>query len=298
MSEDPDRVEKTLDLRAPRTRVWRALSNTRDFGSWFGLGEPLDLEGTFEPGGRIMVRWAGRKDLELFCTVVTVEPERLLAFRWVPYEIGEGEDQARHPTTLIEMRLSDTATGTRLTISESGFAALPADKQYKRDQNGMGWAIQLQSIAQHLLGGVTVNVEERIARSPADVYDAIVDPAKMSQYFISKSSGRMELEKRLEWEWSDVGAKLTVDVAQLEPNTKIGLGWSASGLPTKVTLMMSPDGNGTKLVATEAPFALTEDGVARAMQQTQGWTSFCCCLKAYLEHGIDLRHGKRADHVA
>jgi uncharacterized protein YndB with AHSA1/START domain len=298
MTDDPDRVEKTLDLRAPRSRVWRAISNPREFGTWFGLGEPLELEGTFEPGGRILVRWAGRQDLELFCTVESVEPERRLAFRWVPYEIADGDDPARHPTTLIEMQLADIDAGTRLTISESGFAALPADKQYKREQNGMGWAIQLQSIAQHVLGGITVQVVDRIAKPPAEVFDAIVDPAKMTQYFITRGSSRLTREGKVTWEWADVDAKLEVEIAQYEQDRKIGLAWSATGYPTKVTLMVEPDGTGTKLTAAEAPFALTEDGARRAMQQTQGWTDFCCCLKAYLDHGIDLRHGRKADRVA
>jgi uncharacterized protein YndB with AHSA1/START domain len=298
MTDDPDRVEKTLDLRAPKSRVWRAISNPREFGTWFGLGEPLELVGTFEPGGKILVRWAGRQDLELFCTVDTVEPEQRLTFRWVPYEIADGDDPARHPTTLIEMKLADIEGGTRLTISESGFAQLPADKQYKRDQNGMGWAIQLQSIAQHLLGGVTVEVVDRIAKPPAEVFDAIVDPAKLTQYFISRASGPLPREGKVTWEWSDVGAKLDIEIGQYEQDQKIGFGWSATGLPTKVTLMLERDGGGTKLTAMEAPFALTEDGAKRAMQQTQGWTDFCCCLKAYLVHGIDLRHGRKASHVA
>jgi uncharacterized protein YndB with AHSA1/START domain len=298
MTKDADRVEKTLELRAPRSRVWRAISNTQEFATWFGLGEKLDIEGAFEPGGRIMVRWAGRDQAELFCTVETVEPERLLAFRWVPYEIPEGEDPARHPTTRIEMRLADVETGTRLTISESGFAALPPDKQYKRDQNGMGWAIQLQSIAQHVLGGVTVKVEHRIARPPADVFDAIVDPNRLAQFFVSRSSARIASEAKLVWEFADVGAKLDVEIGQYEQDKKIGLAWSATGMPTKVTLLLVPDGAGTKLVATEGPFAMNDEGVARAMQQTQGWTDFACSLKAYLIHGINLRLGTPADHVA
>jgi uncharacterized protein YndB with AHSA1/START domain len=295
MTNDNDRVEKTIELRAPRSRVWRAISNAQEFGTWFGVGEPLKLEGDFVPGGRILAQWAGRATPEWFFTIETVEPERLLAFRWLPYEIAKGDDPAKHPTTLIEMRLDDTAIGTRLTIVESGFAKLPADKQYKREQNGLGWAIQAESIAQHVLGGVTVKVEDRIARPVADVFDAIVDPAKMSQYFISGSSGRIELGAKLEWEWSDVGAKLAIEVGQLDVNSKIGFAWSATGVPTKVTLLVEPAGSGTKVTATEGPFALTDQGVARAMQQTEGWTHFLCCLKAYLMYGINLRAGKAAD---
>lgn len=298
MTDDRDRVEKTIELRAPRDRVWRAISNAQEFGTWFGVGEPLKLQGDFVPGARIMAQWAGRPSPEWFFTIDVVDPERLLAFRWVPYEIPKGDDPAKHPTTRIEMRLDDTPTGTRLTIVESGFAKLPADKQYKREQNGLGWAIQAESIAQHVLGGVTVKVEDRIARSVGDVFDAVLDPVKLSQFFTSRASGRIELGAKLDWEFADVGAKLAIEVGQLDANSKIGFAWSATGIPTKVTLIFERDGDGTKLIASEGPFSLTEEGVARAMQQTQGWTSFCCCLKAYLLHGINLRLGKPADHVA
>src|SRR5688500_2243411 len=123
MKNTDDYVEKTIELRAPRGRVWRAISNAQDFGTWFGLGEPLTLQGDFVSGARIMAKWAGREALEWFFTIEVVEPERLLAFRWLPYEIPEGDDPAKHPTTRIAMRLDETAGGTRRTIVESGFAA-------------------------------------------------------------------------------------------------------------------------------------------------------------------------------
>jgi len=303
MDNDNDRVEKTIELRAPRSRVWRAISNGKDFGTWFGVGEPLVLEGDFVPGARITGVWGtgAAMERELFCTIETVEPERRLAFRWLPYEIPKGDDPSKHPTTHIEFRLEDIEIGTRLTVVESGFSKLPADKQYTRERNGRGWEGQVHSIAAHVLGGVVVRVEDKIARPVAEVFDAIVDPAKMTQYFISASSGRITPDtKSVEWEWSDVGAKLSVDIGQFVPNAKIGFGWRATGHLTKVTLTLEPDGNATKISAIEAPFALNEQGVARAMQQTQGWTDFCCSLKAYLVHGINLRRGKPAPagHVA
>lgn len=296
---DPDRVEKMIELRAPVERVWRAISSPREFGTWFGLGDYLELHGDFVPGGSITGSWRkGEREVrEHFCTVEAVEPQRLLVFRWVPYELPEGEDHAKHPTTRIEFRLEPIGIGTRLTISESGFAALPADKQHKRDENGEGWTVQLQSIAQHVLGNVTVAVEDRIGRPLADVFEAIVDPAKMAQYFISRGSARMTAGSQVEWEWQDVGAKQTIRIHEVEPD-RISFVWSATGWPTKVTLALARDGAHTKITATETPFALTEEAVERALGQTQGWTDFCCCLKAYLQHGINLRRGKPADHVA
>jgi uncharacterized protein YndB with AHSA1/START domain len=297
---DQDRVERTIELRAPRARVWRAISNPAEFGAWFGLGESLELIGDFVPGSKIVGKWrfGGRDVLEQFCTIDRIEPEQRLSFFWVPYEVPPGEDHTKHVHTRIEFRLEDCEIGTRLTVVESGFSKLPADKQYKRDQNGRGWAMQLESIAQHILGRVDVSIEDHVARSPHEVFEAIVDPAKMSQYFISRGSGRMATETQLEWEWADVGAKLAIEVVQVVPDQRVVFVWEASGAKTKVVLSMEADGDRTKVTATESPFALTKEGVARALGQNRGWTDFCCCLKAYLQHGIDLRRGKRADHVA
>lgn len=299
-ARDPDRVERTIELRAPRARVWKAIADPKEFGAWFGLGESLELVGDFVPGAKIFGKWRmdGRELVEPFCTIEAIEPERRLSFLWVPFEVPEGEDHAKQPTTRIEFTLEEISNGTRLTVTESGFAKLPADKQYKRDQNETGWTVQLEGIAQHIFGRVEVKVEERIARPVAEVFQAIVDPQKMSQYFISRGSGRMEQNAKLEWEWADVGAKLSVEVMVLVPNEKIIFVWSASGKKTKVTLGLSAEAEKTKITAGEAPFALTEEGVARALEQTRGWTHFCCSLKAYLEQGINLRLGKRADHVA
>ncbi len=297
---DLDRIEKQIDLKAPRERVWRAIASAKEFGTWFGLGAGLELEGELVPGAKIAGIWQvdGREVREHFFTVEAIEPERLLAFRWVPYELPEGANHADHPTTRIEMRLEDIAGGTRLTVSESGFAALPADKQYKRQQNGDGWAVQVHAIAQHVLGRVTVEVEDVVARPVAAVFEAIVDPAKMAQYFISRGSARLESGKQVTWEWSDVGTTLPIEVREVVADKKVSFLWTATGTPTVVTLALEPDGERTKITATEIPFELSEEAAARAIGQTRGWTDFCCCLKACLQHGINLRVGRPADDVA
>ena len=291
---NPDRVEKTIELRAPRSRVWRAISSGKEFGAWFGLGSPLELVGDFTPGAKIAGKWTvdGRETVEHFCTIERVEPERLLVFSWVPYELPPGASAEGHPTTRIEFRLDEIADGTRLTVVESGFAKLPADKQYKRGENAEGWAIQVHAIACHVLGRIDVRVEHQIARPVADVLEAIVDPARMAQYFISRGSARMTTGATIEWEWADVGAQATVRVRSVEPD-KVTFVWGAGGSATQVTLALEPAGDGTKIVATEMPFELSEESAARAIQQTQGWTDFCCSLKAYLVHGINLRTGNR-----
>lgn len=291
---DRDRVEKTIELRAPRSRVWRAISNGKDFGAWFGLGTPLTLVGDFVPGAQISGQWTvdGRAVNEHFCTIEKVEPEHLLAFSWVPYELSPGEDHTKHPRTHVEFRLEETAHGTRLTVVESGFAKLPADKQYKRDENGEGWAIQVHSIASHVLGDVPVRVEYTIERPLADVREAIVDPARMAHYFISHGSGRMISGAKLAWTWNDVSASANVHVREALDH-RITFLWAAGGAPTQVTLELTADGAKTKLVCTEGPFELSREGVTRALGQTQGWTDFCCSLRAYLHHGVNLRTNQR-----
>jgi uncharacterized protein YndB with AHSA1/START domain len=229
---------------------------------------------------------------EHFCTIVKVEPESLLSFEWIPYELSPGEDGTKHPRTHVEFLLEEIPHGTRLTVSESGFAKLPADKQYKRDENGRGWAVQAHAIAQHVLGKILVSVEQRIAVPVADVREAIVDPARMAKYFLSHGSGRMESGAKLQWAWSDSDAKTDVMVRQAEPD-KIVFLWGANEAPTQVEITLSDDKGGTAVHVIEHPFELSEESAKRAIGQTQGWTQFCCGLKAYLEHGIDLRHGVR-----
>jgi len=141
---------------------------------------------------------------------------------------------------------------------------------------------------------VPVRVDYTIERPLTEVREAIVDPRHMTQYFITNSSGRMETGAQLVWEWRDVGAKCDVHVHEVTDD-KIAFRWAAGGEGTQVTLSLEAAGNTTKLVATEGPFEMSEQGVALALQQTQGWTDFCCSLRAYLHHGVNLRKNKPAD---
>ena len=266
---DPDRFERTIEVRAPRARVWQAISNARDFAAWFGLGAGLELRGELAPGAEIVGVWDvdGRPVEELFFTVEAVEPGRRLAFRWVPYEVPAGEDPRRHPTTRIELTLEDTADGTRLTVVEAGFAALPADKQYKRDQNAQGWAVQVEAIARHVLGGADVHVEHRIARPPADVFAELGDPARLAPA---------------------LGVAGPVHVHQATP-ARTSFVWDVGGAPAQVTVTLAADGDATRVTVRATPFALAPARVAAALAHTRGWTAFLCALEARLEHGALLR---------
>lgn len=144
-----DRIEKIIVLDAPRSRVWRAISDAEEFGKWFGV----DLEGPFAPGetvhGRITL--PGYEHLTMDVMVDKLEPERLLSFRWVPHVMDPDADTSGEPTTLVEFRLDEVPEGTRLTLTESGFDAIP-DEHRKETfiRNEQGWTEQMKNIEKHV----------------------------------------------------------------------------------------------------------------------------------------------------
>jgi uncharacterized protein YndB with AHSA1/START domain len=144
-----DRIEKQVLLRAPRSRVWRALTETKEFGQWFGV----KLTGTFTPGAQLrgQVTHKGYEHLTLELTVERVEPERLFSWRWHPNAIDPAADYSAEPTTLVVFELEEVTGGTLLTVVESGFDRLPAAR---RDQaysgNDGGWTMQMEFIARHV----------------------------------------------------------------------------------------------------------------------------------------------------
>ena len=144
-----DRIEKTIVLRAPRSRVWRALTQADQFSAWFGMA----LEGTFAPGARLTGRLTspGHEYVTLEMVVERIEPEDLLSYRWHPYPSEPGVDVASEPMTLVEFHLADVADGTQLTVVESGFDRLPPARRVTAfGMNEQGWAEQLRHIAEYV----------------------------------------------------------------------------------------------------------------------------------------------------
>ena len=136
-----------------------------------------------------------------------------------------------------------------------------------------------------------VNVRERILKPVNEVFDAVVNPNKMSNYFVSRASGPIE-PGRVDWEFGDVGAKVSIDVLEVEHNRKIVFESSALGPQIRTTLEFTPDGpEATVVTITESKFPLTEEGVKQALGQNAGWTYTLCGLKAYVQFGINLRTG-------
>lgn len=140
---------------------------------------------------------------------------------------------------------------------------------------------------------VEVNVRDRILKPVNEVFDAFIDPAKMSQYFIYGASGPMKAGTKVEWEFADVGAKVAIDVLEVEENRRIVYEWAPGGAgPSRTTIQLKEDDPGTTVVTVnEAKFPLDHEGVKRAMGQTAGWTYTLACLKAYLQFGVNLRKG-------
>jgi uncharacterized protein YndB with AHSA1/START domain len=145
---------------------------------------------------------------------------------------------------------------------------------------------------------VSVNVSDRVRRPVHDVFTAIVDPTKLSRFFISSASGPLKAGEKVDWVFADVGANLSVDVKEIVPDSRIVFGWTASGTTAAVTIALEPRGpNATLVRITEEGWPLDRDGVKRALGQTAGWTDFICCMKADLQHGINLRAGRsKEDH--
>lgn len=147
-----DRIEKRIELRAPLSRVWRALTDYREFGQWFRV----KLEGPFVPGQttRGHITYPGYEHLKMEVVVQKIEPERLFSYTWHPYAVDPNKDYSQEPSTLVEFRLEKTPTGTLLVVTESGFDKIPSERRLEAFRmNEGGWNIQMQNIETHVAQG-------------------------------------------------------------------------------------------------------------------------------------------------
>jgi uncharacterized protein YndB with AHSA1/START domain len=146
---DTDRIEKKVALRAPLARVWRALSNSKEFSEWFGV----KLDGAFVEGATIRgkITNPGYEHMTMDLMIERIEPETYFAYRWHPYAIDPKVDYSQEPTTLVEFRLEETDDGTSLTIVESGFDRIPAARRAEAFRmNDQGWAGQAKRIERYV----------------------------------------------------------------------------------------------------------------------------------------------------
>ena len=148
-----DRVEKKVLLRAPRSRVWRALTDAAEFGRWFGV----KLTGDFAPGRQVVghITHPGYEHLKWQATIEAMEPERRFSFRWHPYAVDPAVDYSKEPTTLVEFTLEEAPEGTMLTVVESGFDKIPPHRRAEAFRmNDRGWTEQMKNIANHVARAV------------------------------------------------------------------------------------------------------------------------------------------------
>jgi len=156
-----DRIEKKILLHAPLQRVWRALTDSTEFGIWFGV----KFDGPFQPGASLRgVIVPTTMDPEVAkaqkphegtpfqITVEQIEPHRLFSFRWHPFAIESGVDYSAEPTTLVSFTLEEVAGGVMLTVTESGFDQIPLARRAKAFQaNDQGWGMQMKLIEAYLV---------------------------------------------------------------------------------------------------------------------------------------------------
>ncbi len=161
MSATPDRIEKQVLLRAPLERVWRAITDSAQFGTWFGVA----FDGPFVAGQSIVGRIVPTKvdaaiaklqephaGARFELGIERVEPMRLFSFRWHPFAVEPDVDYSTEAATLVVFELEEVPDGTRLTITESGFSQIPLARRAKAfTANEGGWTAQLGLIEKYLV---------------------------------------------------------------------------------------------------------------------------------------------------
>jgi len=144
-----DRIEKDILLHAPRSRVWRALTDAEQFGAWFGI----KLEGAFAPGARVEGKMTNppHEPVTIEFFIERMDPESRMSYRWHPYPVEPGLDHSSEPTTLVEFELEEVVGATQLRVVESGFDRIPLSRRAEAlRMNDSGWTEQLENIARYV----------------------------------------------------------------------------------------------------------------------------------------------------
>lgn len=142
---EKNRIEKSIELKAPISRVWKALTNYREFGEWFKMMP----DGPFKAGeiARGRVTYPGFEHLTFEITILAIEPEHYFSYNWHPYAVDPKIDYSKETPTLVEFRLKPTPAGTLLSVTESGFENIPEHRRaeaFRRNEGG--WAEQMKNI--------------------------------------------------------------------------------------------------------------------------------------------------------
>ena len=142
-------IEKQVQLKAPPARVWRALSDAREFGEWFRVR----FDGPFVPGqiARGKLLYPGFENVKFEMLIKEMQPEKLFSYTWHPYAVDPQADYSQETPTLVEFTLREAAGGTLLTVKESGFENVPSARRAEAFRmNSDGWAAQLRNIEGYL----------------------------------------------------------------------------------------------------------------------------------------------------
>jgi uncharacterized protein YndB with AHSA1/START domain len=155
-----DRIEKKVLLHAPLKRVWGAIADSNEFGTWFGLKfdgpfvQGASLRGVIVPStvNEEIARVEKPHEGVVFdITVEKIEPERLFSFRWHPHAVKPDVDYSAEPTTLVVFALDQVADGVMLTITESGFDRIPLARRAEAFlANDAGWSMMVRAIGDYL----------------------------------------------------------------------------------------------------------------------------------------------------
>jgi uncharacterized protein YndB with AHSA1/START domain len=148
MTTVPNQIEKQIQLKAPRSRVWKAITDAKEFGSWFGV----KLEGQFAPSTPIEGIVTYKNEPMVFkMTVQKIEPEHLFSFHWIPFGVDKTVDYSKEEPTLVELTLEEKNGGTLLKVVESGFDHVPLARRAKAfEMDSEGWGIQMTRIEKYL----------------------------------------------------------------------------------------------------------------------------------------------------
>jgi len=146
---EQNRIEKHIDLKAPPSRVWKALTDYKEFGQWFGV----KLEGPFSVGKTVAgkLTYPGYEHMQWAVDVKEMEPERIFSFTWHPYAIDAAVDYSQETPTLVAFTLEAAGSGTHLVVTESGFDKIPANRRleaFRMDEEG--WIEQMENIAKYV----------------------------------------------------------------------------------------------------------------------------------------------------
>jgi len=144
-----DRIEKRIELKASVSRVWRALTDYREFGEWFRV----KLDGPFVPGkvSRGHITYPGYEHVKWEAVVQKMENEQLFSFTWHPYAVDTKKDYSQEAQTLVEFRLEKASGGTLLLLTESGFDKIPIERRLEAfRKNDGGWAEQMKNIENYV----------------------------------------------------------------------------------------------------------------------------------------------------